>query len=151
MLAIENLRSGYGRIEALHGVSLNIGSVDPIDEAYLKELGALCERTHDSERERLVAESQLPADASHLVLARLGACVHGPPVHAHAVSRGQPLHQAVELCLGVRPRGARHAAEFLQVVGGNGPFPPGAHSPVPHCTVKPCPAGLPMLPRGNNS
>src|ERR1041384_4127222 len=24
MLAIENLRSGYGRIEALHGVSLNV-------------------------------------------------------------------------------------------------------------------------------
>ena len=30
---------------ALHGVSLNIGSVDPLDAAYLDELGALCERS----------------------------------------------------------------------------------------------------------
>jgi uncharacterized protein (UPF0276 family) len=33
---------------ALHGVSLNIGSVDPIDEDYLTQLGSLCERVQPS-------------------------------------------------------------------------------------------------------
>ena len=44
MLSVRDLHAYYGRAHILHGVSLNLGSADPLDRAYLDRLDALARR-----------------------------------------------------------------------------------------------------------